>query len=207
MKLRTITKRNLEILLWLVIAPVGLDYTIKRLQGYSCWNSSAGRVFMSGNFVFWILLIVAQGVSFSAPLISNLVVLFVFLHAAGLYEVYRSSAQRADARTDMQMYTFHTIAIIGLSLLVFKGGRDVACVLSNFLKIATTSCDSYLKPILWGAIALEVLVFIYAQAKGFFNSALINSTSEISRDMPFKQGHEMAFGFYLTVLLLSGLLW
>lgn len=207
MKLKIATKYDLEVLLWLAIAPAGLCYTVQRLRGYSCWNSSVGKVFLSGNTIFWVLLIAAQKISFSTFLISNLVMFFIFLHTVGFYETYRSHEQRIDTKADVEMYIFHAMATIGISLIVFKAGREVACKLGNLLKVATDSCSSYHELVLWGAVAIELLTLIYVQAKNFFESALVGSSDELSRAMPFKQGHKLAFGFYLAVFLLAGLFW
>ncbi len=197
----------MELLLWLVLAPAALFYTLRKVRGGFRWGSLVDNVYLFGSSISWVLLIWAQEFSFAAFFIANLSILFIFLHTVGFFEAYMTPERRTDSSHNIEMYLFHVVAIVGINLASLNIGRGVSCKVAKFTQVATNTCQGYSEQVLWIAILIQVLTVIFIQARNFFGSAMIPNDDGLSRAIMYKRDHEIVYGFYLLALLLVGWFW
>lgn len=201
------TEHDSEILAWLLLAPIGLCYTLRKNLGSVWWGSTTNKVYVLGSTISWALLIWAQEISVAAYLISNFSILFVFVHTVGIYEDYAPNERRVKSDHDIEMYLLHVAAVVAITLVVIKFGRETACAVATALHVDTKTCVKYSGHAHWAAIAVLVTTLVYMQAKGFFQSSLIKPKNLFSDVSKYFGNGGFVYMFYLVVLFLIGLSW
>lgn len=205
MKSQTYSRQDIEVLFWLAIAPVAFYFTAKKNDRFLRQQVYAVAIYLIGVTISWGLLLLMQGFNLTSLFISNLALFFVFLHTIGFYEKYSSSSRLTDGRHDIQTYTFHVAAVVGFMLVTVKYGRWALCSVGNFFDFRASACENYSGELLWAAIGIYGLTLFIVQAANLFEVTLIDQENPLSRDSPYRAGHDLGYGGYLFVVLMLGI--